>query len=254
MRGRNGRLQVWRKRVAESGFRHGWSARDSSGTPRGAGPEEDPRHDGAHRGGRFDPGLEVQGDHRSVCSSQLPRLCGPPRSRRSNSWNRSHRSPENMSPAVLADPVARRLGRGRLDASTKLRIRTLSITRSEPCPAPSTVHSRKVFPSATAGVGMAAGAGLYLASHGTALPLLRIQKPPWRLPRAAFAWEFTSHLLFGLALELGCRSASRILAVRSRASRPAEDGLADHRPLICPDSSGLGLRQGPSVPPEGGRR
>ena len=118
---------------------------------------------------------------------------------------------ENMPPAVLADRVARRLGRGPLETSTKLRIQNV-------------IHYTfgavygalaEVFPAATAGVGMAAGAGLYLASHGTTLPLLRIQEPPWRLPRAAFAWEFTSHLLFGLALELGRRSASPILAVRS---------------------------------------
>lgn len=70
------------------------------------------------------------------------------------------------------------------------------------------------------------GCGVYAAGHGMALPLLRIQKPPWRLPQAAFAWEFVSHLLFGLALELGHRSASQVLAVRSSASSPAEDGTA----------------------------
>jgi uncharacterized membrane protein YagU involved in acid resistance len=60
----------------------------------------------------------------------------------------------------------------------------------------------EVFRAATAGAGTAAGAGLYLASHGSTLPLLHIQAPPWRLPRAAFVWELTSHLVFGAALEL----------------------------------------------------
>lgn len=72
----------------------------------------------------------------------------------------------------------------------------------------------EAFPAMTAGMGTAAGAGLYATSHATTLPLLRIQEPPWRLPRAAFAWEFASHLLFGAALELGRRSASRFLVER----------------------------------------
>jgi uncharacterized membrane protein YagU involved in acid resistance len=112
---------------------------------------------------------------------------------------------ENMPPAVLADRVARRLGYGPLDRATKLRIQN-------------TIHYSfgalsggvygalaDAFPAATAGMGTVAGAGLYLASHGSTLPLLRIQAPPWRLPRAAFVWEFTSHLLFGAALELSLR-------------------------------------------------
>lgn len=122
---------------------------------------------------------------------------------------------ENMPPAVLADRVATRLGRGPLDTPTKLRVQnvvhyTFGATFGAVYGA-----LAEAFPATTAGAGMAAGAGLYAASHGSALPLLRIQEPPWRLPRAAFAWEFTSHLLFGLALELGRRSASRVLAVRS---------------------------------------
>jgi uncharacterized membrane protein YagU involved in acid resistance len=70
----------------------------------------------------------------------------------------------------------------------------------------------EAFPAVTVGAGTAAGAGLYAAGHGTALPLLRIQEPPWRLPRAAFAWELTSHLLFGLALELGPARSGRTSA------------------------------------------
>jgi putative membrane protein len=131
---------------------------------------------------------------------------------------------ENMPPAVLADRVARRLGRGPLDTPTKLRVQPVIHYTFGALFGAVYGALAEAFPPATAGAGMAAGAGLYAASHGTALPLLRIQEPPWRLPRAAFAWEFTSHLLFGLGLEMGRRSASRVLAVRSRASRPAGDG------------------------------
>jgi hypothetical protein len=38
------------------------------------------------------------------------------------------------------------------------------------------------------------------------LPALGIQRPPWRLAPAAVAWESTSHLVFGVALE-AARSA-----------------------------------------------
>jgi uncharacterized membrane protein YagU involved in acid resistance len=122
---------------------------------------------------------------------------------------------DNMPPAVMADRAARRLGRGPLDTPTKLRVQNVVHYSFGVLCGASYGALAEAFPIATAGAGMAAGAGLYAASHGTALPLLRIQEPPWRLPRAAFVWEFTSHLLFGLALEVGRRSASRVLAVRS---------------------------------------
>lgn len=122
---------------------------------------------------------------------------------------------ENMPPAVLADRVARRLGRGPLDTPTKLRVQSIVHYTFGATFGGMYGAVAQAFPAATTAAGTAAGAGLYAATHGTALPLLRIQEPPWRLPRAAFAWELTSHLLFGVALELGRRSASRISAVRS---------------------------------------
>jgi putative membrane protein len=122
---------------------------------------------------------------------------------------------ENMPPAVLADRVARRLGRGPLDTATKLRVQNVVHYTFGAMFGGVYGALAEAFPAATTAAGTAAGAGLYAATHGTALPLLRIQEPPWRLPRAAFAWELTSHLLFGVALELGRRSASRVVAVGS---------------------------------------
>jgi putative membrane protein len=121
---------------------------------------------------------------------------------------------ENMPPAALADRVARRLGYGPLDTATKLRIQNAihySFGALSGCLYGALAEA---VPSATAGAGSAAGAALYLASHGSTLPLLRIQAPPWRLPRAAFVWEFTSHLLFGAVLELSRRGVRRALATR----------------------------------------
>ena len=132
---------------------------------------------------------------------------------------------DNMPPAVLVDRVARRIGRGPLDRATKLRAQKVVHYTFGALFGAVYGALAEAFPAATAGTGTAGGAGLYAASHGTALPLLRIQEPPWRLPRAAFAWEFTSHLLFGLVLELGRRSASRVLAmdIADDAARDALD-------------------------------
>jgi len=117
---------------------------------------------------------------------------------------------ENMPPAVLADRVARRLGYGPLDRARKLRIQNAIHYTFGAIFGTAYGALADAFPAATAGMGTAAGAGLYLASNGSTLPLLRIQAPPWRLPRAAFAWELTSHLLFGAVLELSRRGARRL--------------------------------------------
>jgi putative membrane protein len=122
---------------------------------------------------------------------------------------------DNMPPAVLADRMARRLGYGPLDTATKLRIQNVIHYSFGALSGGVYGALAEAFPSTTAGTGTAAGAGLYLASHGSTLPLLRIQAPPWRLPRAAVVWEFTSHLLFGAALELSRRGVLRLLGARS---------------------------------------
>jgi putative membrane protein len=122
---------------------------------------------------------------------------------------------ENMPPAVVADRVARLLGYGPLDTTTKLRIQNAIHYTFGALAGSAYGALAEALPATTAGAGTAAGAGLYLASHGSALPLLRIQKPPWRLPRAALVWEFTSHLLFGAVLEVSRRGVGRVLTGRS---------------------------------------
>jgi putative membrane protein len=118
---------------------------------------------------------------------------------------------ENMPPAVLADRVARRLGRGPLDTATKLRVQNVIHYSFGAISGGVYGVLAEAFPFATAGAGTVAGAGLYAASHGSTLPLLRVQALPWCLPRAAVAWELTSHLLFGAVLEIGRRGVRRVL-------------------------------------------
>ena len=129
---------------------------------------------------------------------------------------------ENMPPAVLADRVARRLGYGPLDRDRKLRIQNAIHYTFGALFGSAYGALAAAFPAATTGMGTAAGAGLYVASHGSTLPLLQIQAPPWRLPRAAVAWELTSHLVFGTALELSRRQVRRLLSTRlDRSQAPA---------------------------------
>ena len=107
--------------------------------------------------------------------------------------------------------MARRLGYGPLDRATKLRIQNAVHYSFGALSGSAYGALAEAFPAVTAGTGTVAGAGLYLASHASTLPLLRVQAPPWRLPRAAFVWELTSHLLFGAVLELGRRGMRRVL-------------------------------------------
>jgi hypothetical protein len=48
-------------------------------------------------------------------------------------------------------------------------------------------------------------------THGTALPLLRVQPPPPRMPASAVRWVATSHLVHGVVLELTRRLTVRLL-------------------------------------------
>src|SRR5438445_339655 len=51
------------------------------------------------------------------------------------------------------------------------------------------------------GRGSLSGLALYAGTHGSVLPALGMQPPPWGLAPATVAWESTSHLVFGAALE-----------------------------------------------------
>jgi putative membrane protein len=113
--------------------------------------------------------------------------------------------PENMPPAVLVDRATVALGR-RLTVPQRLRAQQaihygmgtgLGVAYSA-------AASR--WPAASRARGALAGVAIYAAAHGSVLPALGIQRPPWRLSPAAVAWESTSHVVFGVALE-AARSA-----------------------------------------------
>jgi putative membrane protein len=113
--------------------------------------------------------------------------------------------PENMPPAVLVDRATGALGRR---TTVPQRLRAQQVIHygvgAGLGVAYSAVANRR--PSASPARGALAGVAIYAGTHGSVLPALGIQRPPWRLSPAAVAWESTSHLVFGVALE-AARSA-----------------------------------------------
>lgn len=120
--------------------------------------------------------------------------------------------PDRMPPAEVADRLSRRVrGRG---LSQQQRVSVLN-------PAHYTfgaaigvayVGAARRWPAVTRDLGVPAGLTIYGSTHASALPMLRIQEPPWKLPMSAVLWEGTSHVVFGLALEGFRRAFIRLAA------------------------------------------
>ncbi len=61
------------------------------------------------------------------------------------------------------------------------------------------------WPGAAGGFGLPAGAVLYLATHATTVPAAGLQPTLRQLPASAIAFESSSHLVYGLVLDLSRR-------------------------------------------------
>jgi uncharacterized membrane protein YagU involved in acid resistance len=109
--------------------------------------------------------------------------------------------PQNMPPAVIIGRAASALGHAQLTDQQRVRAqRVIHYTFGAVLGvAYSGVAAR--WPVATRGAGALAGLAIYAGTHGSVLPAAGIQRPPWRLAPAAVAWEATSHVIFGAALE-----------------------------------------------------
>ena len=118
--------------------------------------------------------------------------------------------PENMPPAVVIGRVARAFGHAGLTDEQRVRAQRVihySFGAGLGVAYTATANRRTAV---SRGAGALAGLAIYAGTHGSMLPVLGIQRPPWRLAPAAVAWETTSHLLFGTALE----GARRVLGAR----------------------------------------
>jgi putative membrane protein len=113
--------------------------------------------------------------------------------------------PQNMPPAVIIGRAASALGHARLTDRQRVHAqRIIHYTFGAGLGVAYSGITRR-WPAATRGAGTLAGLAIYAGTHGSLLPALGIQHPPWRLAPAAVAWEATSHVLFGAALETARR-------------------------------------------------
>jgi putative membrane protein len=108
--------------------------------------------------------------------------------------------PENMPPAVLVNRATVALGH-RLTVAQRLRAQQMIHYGTGAGLGVAYSAAARRWPWARRGRGSLAGLAIYAGTHGSLLPALGIQRPPWRLAPAAVAWESMSHLVFGAALE-----------------------------------------------------
>jgi putative membrane protein len=111
-----------------------------------------------------------------------------------------------MPPAVLANRAAVALGRSGLTTAQRVRVqRVIHYSFGAGLGVVYSTTARR-WPAARWGQGALAGLAIYAGTHGSLLPALGIQPPPWRLAPAAVVWESTSHVVFGTALEAVTRA------------------------------------------------
>lgn len=109
--------------------------------------------------------------------------------------------PDRMPPAELADRLVRRASGSGLSYQQRVSVLKPVHYGFGAALGVAYVGAACRWPAVTRGLGLPAGLAIYGFTHASALPLLRIQEPVWKLPAAAVLWEGTSHLLFGFALE-----------------------------------------------------
>ncbi len=109
--------------------------------------------------------------------------------------------PERMPPAEVADRIARRVKGHGLSRQQRVSVLNPVHYTFGAALGVAYVMAARRWPAATRDLGVPAGLTIYGSTHASALPILRIQEPPWKLPTSAVLWEATSHVVFGLALE-----------------------------------------------------
>jgi putative membrane protein len=109
--------------------------------------------------------------------------------------------PENMPPAVLVGRAAAALGHRGLTARQRVRAQQVIHYGFGAALGGAYLAAASRWPAVTRGRGALAGLAIYVGTHGSLLPALGVQRPPWRLAPAAVVWESTSHAVFGAALE-----------------------------------------------------
>jgi putative membrane protein len=109
--------------------------------------------------------------------------------------------PERMPPAEAADRLARRVRGHGLSPQQRVSVLNPIHYTFGAAIGMAYVAAAQRWPAVARDLGVPAGLTIYGSTHASALPILRIQEPPWKLPASAVLWEGTSHVVFGLALE-----------------------------------------------------
>src|SRR5215469_10776746 len=109
--------------------------------------------------------------------------------------------PDRMPPAEVADRLASRITGHGLSRQQRVSVLNPVHYTFGAALGVAYVGAARRWPALTRGLGILAGLLIYGSTHASALPILRIQEPPWKLPASAVLWEGTSHMVFGLALE-----------------------------------------------------
>lgn len=109
--------------------------------------------------------------------------------------------PDRMPPAEVADRLARRVRGHGLSQQQRVSVLNPAHYTFGAALGVAYVEAARRWPTVARDLGVPAGLTIYGSTHASALPILRIQEPPWKLPISAVLWEGTSHVVFGLALE-----------------------------------------------------
>ena len=109
--------------------------------------------------------------------------------------------PERMPPAEVADRLARHVRGHGLSRQQRVSVLNPVHYTFGAALGVAYIEAARRWPTVTRDLGVPAGLTIYGSTHASALPILRIQEPPWNLPISAVLWEGTSHVVFGLALE-----------------------------------------------------
>ncbi len=118
---------------------------------------------------------------------------------------------DNMPPAVMLEAAAEQLADTELSKKQKLAYQQVVHYTLGALLGAMYGALAEYEPKVTGGLGVPAGAVMYLCTHATAVPATGFQRWPWQLPHAAVAWESGSHLVFGAGLELARRPLRRLL-------------------------------------------
>lgn len=118
--------------------------------------------------------------------------------------------PLNMPPAILVKEVAEKIsGHQPDDEATEAAMMEIHYMFGTALGIGYGIVAEEL-PDVTVGAGVPIGAAMWAGTHGSVVPALGLQEPPDEMPAAWYVWEFGSHLVYGLTVELVRR------AVRSR--------------------------------------